>query len=156
MIVGGIHARIAGKRFEVAITVLDGTNVIDHTVLPAPAGEAQSGQLCELQIRAHEVLRASGAEAVVLWQLDPPPGGRVRLIPVLDVGRAEGAVLAAAGDLGIEVAATVAGATVRSAAARPRTEDAVDELCGDLTNLPPAESARRAAAAARAWIIKSA
>ena len=141
------------------MAVIDDHRVLGHTILPAPAGDAESSGLRELQVRAHELLRSNGAEALVLWQLDPPPKrGGVRLLPTLTVGRAEGAVLAAAGELGIGKVGAVSGPTVRAAAKGEGTDggtdDAVAALCDALQDAPTKEPARRAVAAARAWVLR--
>lgn len=155
VVVGGVHARKSGDRYSVSIAVVDDDRVVDHSVVPAPAGEAASRQLRELQVRAHELLRSTLAEALVLWQLDPPPrAGSVRLLPTLTIGRAEGAVLVAAGQLGIETVATVSGPTVRAAAGGSATDDAVEALCSGVKDAPSTASVRRAIAAARAWLIR--
>lgn len=78
----------------------------------------------------------------------------MRLKPTLSVGRAEGAVLAAAGELGIDTVNVITGAGVR-AAGGGSTDEAVQVLCGPLRDLPSEDSARRAAAAVRAWRIRN-
>lgn len=138
-----------------SIAVIEDDIVLGHSVVAAPAAEPASGQLRELQVRAHELLRSTSAEALVLWQLDPPPkAGGVRLLPTLTVGRAEGAVLAAAGELGIETVATVSGPTVRAAAGGGSTDHAVAVLCAAIRDPPAAPGVRRAIAAAQAWLIR--
>ena len=137
------------------MAVLDGDEVAGHTVFPAPAAEAESAQHRELYVRAHELLRSTGAEALVVWQLDPPPKrGAIRLLPALTVGRAEGAVLAAAGQLGIHRVGIMSGAGVRAAAGGGGTDDAVEALCAPLRGSLPKGAVHRAAAAARAWVVR--
>lgn len=154
MIVAGVHARRSEKRYDVAVAIVDdGGALIDHTHVSAAAGEAESGQLSNLNVRAHEVMRPHGVDIVVLWPPDPPPGGGVRLLSTLATGRAEGAVLAAAGQLGVS-SEVISGAGVR-AAAGGTTDQAVDHLCSSVSNVPADKPVRRAVAAARAWRIRN-
>lgn len=121
--------------------------------MPAPAGDSESGQLADLYVRAHEVLRPHDTGIVVIWPPDPPPGGGIKLKPTLATGRAEGVVLAAAGDLGIASDA-VSGATVR-AAGGGSTDEAVTQLCASVKDAPTDPAVRRAIAAARTWAIRA-
>jgi hypothetical protein len=155
MAIAGVYARRAGERYDVAVAVVDGAVLLDHTHVAAAAGEAESGQLAELYIRAHEVLRPHTVERIVLWPPDPPPGGRIRLKPALATGRAEGAVLAAAGKLGVP-SEVISGAGVRAAAGGGTTDEAVEHLCGALRDVPADESVRRAIVAAHAWTVRGA
>jgi hypothetical protein len=152
VLVAGVSARLASGRYDVAIAVINGSKLVDHTRISAPAGEAESGQLHELNVRAHEVLRPHTPEYVILWPPDPPPGGGVKLKPTLATGRAEGAILAAAGELGIQ-SDTISGAGVR-AAGGSSTDAAVAKLCSGISGLPGDASVRRAVAAACAWQIR--
>jgi hypothetical protein len=157
VVVGGVHARQDDERFFVAMAVIDDDRVLGHSVVPAAAGEPESRRLRELQVRAHELLRSTSAEALVVWQVDPPPKGRgIRLLPALTVGRAEGAVLAAAGELGIEtIDVQFSGAAVRGVAGKGTTTDeAVEKLCGQLQDVPDIDTVRRAVAVARAWVMR--
>jgi hypothetical protein len=112
VIAAGVYARRSEKRYDVAVAVIDDSRVLEHTHVSAAAGETESGQLRELNVRAHEVLRPHSANVAVVWPPDPPPGGRTRLHPTLATGRAEGAVLVAAGELGWRSEA-ISGAGVR-------------------------------------------
>jgi hypothetical protein len=153
VVVAGICARTAADRFKVAMAVLDRLRLVEHTVLPAAAAEPLTRQLAELRVRAHELFEAHRVEAIALWQVDPPVGGGVRLRPTLIAGQAEGAVLAAAGELGIEAVRLANGATVR-AAGGGRTVDAVKTLAGALAGLPASGDVARAAAVARACSLR--
>lgn len=154
MVIAGVHIRRAGERYDAAVAVIDGAALLDHTHIAAAAGEAESGQLSELYVRAHEVLRPHGSERIVVWPPDPPPGGRIRLKSTLATGRAEGAVLAAAGKLGVP-SDVISGARVR-AAGGGSTDEAVEQLCASIRGVPSDESVRRAIAAAHAWTLRSA
>jgi hypothetical protein len=149
VVVAGVYARLTDKRYDVAVAVASDTSLLDHTHVSAAPSEAVSGQLRDLYVRAHEVLRPHSVEIVVLWPPDPPPGGRIRLIPTLATGRAEGAALAAAGELGIR-SDVITGAGVR-AAGGGSTDEATDALCTPIHGVPGDEAVRRAVAAARAW-----
>jgi hypothetical protein len=150
MVLAGVCARRAGQRYDVAVAVIDDSAVLEHTHVSAAAGEAESGQLRDLYVRTHEVLRPHTVELVVLWPPDPPPGGRIRLLPTLATGRAEGAVLAAAGELGI-ASDVISGAGVRAEGGGGSTDDAVAALCAPLADVPADDSVQRAIAGARAW-----
>jgi len=152
MPVAGLYARRSDKRFDVAVAVLVEDRVIEHTHLSASAGESESGQLRELNVRAHEVLRPHDQGVLVVWSPDPPPGGRVRLLTTLATGRAEGAVLVAAGDLGWQ-STSISGAGIRSAGGK-KTDEAVENLCSALADVPIDPSVQRAIAAAQAWRLK--
>ena len=154
MIVAGVHSRQSGGRYDVALAVVDDATVLAHNHVLAAAGEAESDQFRNLYVRAHEVLRPHAVEVVVLWPPDPPPGGRVKLTTTLAAGRAEGAVLAAAGELGMR-SAVIAGAGVR-AAGGGSTDEAVEGLWSSLADVPDDDAVRRAIAAARTWRIRNA
>ena len=152
MILAGVYVRRSEQRYDAAVAVIGTSAVLEHTHVSAAAGEAESGQLGELYVRAHEVLRPHTVDLVVLWPPDPPPGGHIRLKPTLATGRAEGAILAAAGDLGI-ASDVISGAGVR-AAGGGSTDTAIAALCAPVTNVPTDDSVRRAVAAARAWGLR--
>jgi hypothetical protein len=155
MVVGSVVARQASGRFTVGLAVLDDDRVLDYTVVPAPAGESDSVALSELDDHAHELWRAHKIEMIISWPIDPPPRkGGVQVKPTMVCGRAEGAVLSAAGRLGVEQVEYVAGAGVRAAAGGGTTQDAVEVLCGAVTNAPTEQHARLAVAAARTWMIR--
>jgi hypothetical protein len=153
VVLAGVYARRAEQRYDVAVAVADDGALLEHTHVSAAAGEAESGQLRDLYVRAHEVLRPNAVELVILWPPDPAPGGHIRLLPTLATGRAEGAVLAAAGELGI-TSEVISGAGVR-AAGGGSTEAAVGTLCAALADVPTDDSVRRAVAAARAWRLRN-
>lgn len=153
MVVAGIYARHSDGRYDLAVVVLDGDAVADHTHVRSAAGEQESTQLSELGIRTHEVLRPHQVQMAVLWPKDPPPGGRIKLKPTLAAGRGEGAALAAAGRLAID-SDVIAGAGVRSVGGGT-TDEAVECLCTGITGLPDDKAVRRAAAGALAWRKRS-
>src|ERR1700760_19953 len=100
MNLAGIYSRLSGGRYDTAIAILEGDQIVEHTHFTAQAHQSESNQLSELYVRAHELLRPRDAGIVAVWSQDPAPGGKSRLSISLANGRAEGAVLAAAGQLG--------------------------------------------------------
>lgn len=149
MITAGAYARRSEKRYDVAVAVLDDDHVVEHTHISAAAGESESSQLRDLNVRIHEVLRPHRGNVIVLWPPDPPPGGRIRLHPTLATGRSEGAILVAAGALGW-ASEIISGAAIR-AAGGGKTDEAVDALCAACSDVPTDPPIRRAVAAALGW-----
>jgi hypothetical protein len=149
VVAAGIYARYSDERYDLAVVVLDDHDVVDYTHIRSAAGEQESTQLSELDVRTHEVLRPHHVEMAVLWPKDPPPGGHIKLKPTLAAGRGEGAALAAAGRLAIH-SDVITGAGVRSVGGGT-TDEAVGSLCAGVSGLPDDKAVRRAAAAALAW-----
>jgi len=146
-----VYVRHAAKRLDVAIVVLEDSHAVAHVHLPAPAGEPESRQLSALYVRALEMFRAHDVEMVVVWAKDAAPGGRIKLNETLELGRGEGAILAAAGELGI-ASDLISGAAVRAGLGDRAA--AIAERCKSVSGLPDDDAVRSAAAGAQAWLAR--
>lgn len=156
MTVAGVHVRRPGKRIEATIVVIADDTVVDHTVLLASAGEDETRQLHQLYVRSTEIFTANTVDTIVLWPPDAGPGNGKPSV-LLPTGRAEGAILGAAGVVpSVTRSVAVAGATIRSACGTKgiKINDAVAALSGELSDVPSILSVQRATAAVVAWRVK--
>jgi hypothetical protein len=84
------------------LALRDGNQIVEVVQLSAPRGETEPDALEGLRIRIRDVLRDKQVSKLALWHYEGSPGG-VRINTARPIVRAEGVVLAAAGEAGTEV-----------------------------------------------------
>jgi hypothetical protein len=145
--IAGLYCRSNDDRCFVAsiAVVVDGT-IADELEVRCVEPAAHASTLEELRVAASELLAHHRPSSMVVWQIDPVPGGASRgLRTTASAARAEGVVLAAASALTIDIVMTQGKAIVATTSAS-KAKEAVEELAGSLP--VSTDSMRRAAAAA--------
>jgi hypothetical protein len=142
----GLYCRSNEDRgFVASIAVVADGTITDELEVSCTDSAAHAATLEELRVAASELLARRRPRGLVVWQIDPAPGGASRLRTTASAARAEGVVLAAASALAIDVVFTQGKAIVATTSAS-KAREAVDELAGTLA--ARTEAIRRAAAAA--------
>lgn len=141
--VAGCQVTTKNGAYFVVIALREGDTVTDVLEWPGPRGETEADALAGLRVRVRDVLRDRKVSRLALWQYE---GGQHATIKVARPAiRAEGVVLAAAGQVpGVEVV-EVSPASERKKAAlktEPLVDSRLEQLDGSWS-----EAARRAVAA---------
>jgi hypothetical protein len=100
--VAGCQATAKAGKYAVYLVLLDGSEITDTCELLAPKSTTEADSLSGLRSRVFDFLRDRGVDQLALWRYEAAPGG-ASINAARPVIRAEGAILAAAGELGIEV-----------------------------------------------------
>jgi hypothetical protein len=135
-----------GGRYRVVIALVEADVVVDVRDLVAPRGEDESDALAELRVRVRDVLRDRGVETLALWHVEGSHRG-VKVATVRPSLRAEGVVLAAAGEAGARVV-EVAPSSQRKSLAAKSNDEAADKLASTLSGQWPPDALRSVAAVA--------
>jgi hypothetical protein len=148
----GVFIRIQGGSFVAGFALLEGDRLLRDDRFPAPPDEDAPRQLDELYRHARDSIAQLGAQAVAVKESEIQGGGRNATI----AHRAEGAVLAAAGEVRDLEVTTWLGSRMWSPAGftrRPSNAEVVEALCAQLDQQPGSDETAQAAAAARAAIL---
>jgi hypothetical protein len=146
MIALGAHVRVQDRRYVAGLAVLDGVDVIDTFSVAAPSDD-EARSLSELYRRAHDMMTHHAPSLVVLLAHEGMSGATLGV-----ARRAEGVVLAAAGDQDRSVHIYKKGASLRKPTGLTGTgtvKATVADVVGMIRGLdtPPSEVAYAAAAA---------
>jgi hypothetical protein len=146
----GVFVRIQDGAYVAGFALVDDDRLVSDDRFAAPQDEDEIRQLWELYRHTRDAIAQLGAEAVALKDSEIQGGGRNAKI----AHRAEGAVLAAAGEIReLEVTTWLGVRMWKPAgfAARPSSNSQIiAELCGQLDKQPSSTESQHAAAAARA------
>jgi hypothetical protein len=148
----GIFVRIQRGAYIAGFALVEDDRLLRDDRFPAPPDETEPGQLDELYRHTRDAIAQLGVEAVALKESEIQGGGRIATL----AHRAEGAVLAAAGELHDLPVTTWLGARMWRPAGftrRPSNAEVIAALCGDLDQQPASAETKQAAAAARAAIL---
>jgi hypothetical protein len=141
----GVHARVSGGEYTVGFVLVENGNVVSQVSVPAP-GESEARQLSELHTRAVEIIGNAKADGVVL-KMNESQGSSAQT-----AHRAEGVLMAAAGELDIRVR-EVRGRQLWNPAGLAKSAtnaESVTALCGSLGGEAVVSlECKQAAAAAR-------
>jgi hypothetical protein len=99
MVVLGVHVQSAGKGYKAGFAVLDGDRLQATSSYTAQPGVNEARQLYELVVRAGRLLDEHRPDRLALRMTEGRTGLRTNQVPGL---HGEGAVLAAAGERGVE------------------------------------------------------
>jgi hypothetical protein len=142
--VAGCQATAKAGKYCVHLALKDGEEITETCELAAPKSETEADSLSGLRSRVFDFLRDREAERLALWRYEAAPAS-ASINAARPVIRAEGAILAAAGELGIEVVEVAPSSERKKHGVK--NEELVDlrvaSLAGSWKN-----EARRAAAAA--------
>jgi hypothetical protein len=128
----------------VRLAVRDGNAIVGLEDLAAQLTENEAHGLASLRVRVRDFLKNEGVTTVALWFYEGSPGG-VSLKTARPIVRAEGVVVAAAGELGIDVV-EISAASERKRGGYKKNDDLVSALNSGLSGTWE-EDARRAVAA---------
>lgn len=90
-----------GGSYRVAFAMRDGDEIVHTAILNAPSAETESDALAGLRVRACDLLRDRGVTRMALWSYEGSPRG-IRVTAARPVMRAEGVVIACAGEIGVD------------------------------------------------------
>jgi Holliday junction resolvasome RuvABC endonuclease subunit len=148
----GAHVRASDRRFLAGLAVVDDDRLVRGVSLPAPADSDIGRQLEELYVLARDFVNEFEPEELALKVTE------ARAKSALAVAhRAEGCILAAAGDKGVPVTLWF-GASLRTPSgleSHSSVQQRVEALCSELSQMPTENEVAQAAAAARASIKRS-
>lgn len=145
----GVFVRIQEGAYVAGFALVDGDRLLADDRFPAPPDEDAPRQFWELYRHTRDAIAQLGAEAVALKDSEIQGGGRNAKI----AHRAEGAVLAGAGEIrDLEVTTWLGARMWRPAGftSRPTNAEIIAALCGHLDQQPGSAETQQAAAAARA------
>jgi hypothetical protein len=100
--VAGCEVTVREHRHVVQIALRDGSSIVDVVVLSAPKSESESDSLAGLRVRACDVFRDRDVTQVAIWRYEGSHLG-VKINTARPIMRAEGVLLAAAGEVGVPV-----------------------------------------------------
>jgi hypothetical protein len=146
----GAHVRISNKRYLAGFAAVEDATFVRGVSLPAPAHGDDASQLEELHRAVTELLADIRPESLALRVSEAVTGSRT-------AHQAEGAILAAAGAVGIPVKQWVGAGLLKPSGLKAGTfSERVAALCAQVSDAPakPKEIVQ-AVAAARASIVKS-
>jgi hypothetical protein len=145
----GVFVRIQDGAYVAGFALVDEDRLLSDDRFPAPPDEDAARQLWELYRHTRDAIAQLGAEAIALKDSEIQGGGRNAKI----AHRAEGAVLAATGEIrDLEVTTWLGARMWRPAGftSRPTNAESIAILCGQLDQQPGSAETQQAAAAARA------
>jgi len=148
----GAFVRVQGGIYVAGFAVVEDDVLVREDRFPAPPDEDLPRQLAELHAHASDMIGHHQVEAVALKESEIQGGTRNASI----ARRAEGAVLAAAGETRELLVTTWLGASMwRPAgfARRPTNAEVIAALADQLQPPPASEETRQASAAARVAIL---
>jgi hypothetical protein len=99
MVVLGVHVQSAGKGYRAGFAVLDGDRLVTTSSYTAQPGENEARQVYELVVRAGRLLDEHEPARIALRTTEGMRGLQTNQVPGL---HGEGAVLAAAGERGVD------------------------------------------------------
>lgn len=144
----GVFVRIQSGAYVAGFALVDDDRLLSDDRFAAPQDEDEPRQLWELYRHTRDSIAQLGAEALALKDSEIQGGGRNAKL----AHRAEGAVLAAAGELRELEVTTWLGARMFKPAgfgSRPSNARIIEALCGQLDQRPGSTETQQAAAAAR-------
>src|SRR5690349_19835177 len=100
--VAGCHITTRSGAYLAVLVLVDGGRIVDVVDLAAPGGDAEPDALEQLRVRVRDVFRDHGVDRMALWRYEGSPGG-VSINSARPIVRAEGIVLAGAGEAGVNV-----------------------------------------------------
>ena len=145
----GVFIRIQGGAYVAGFALVEDDRLLRDDRFPAPPDEDDPRQYGELYKHTRDSIAQLGVEALALKESEIQGGGRNATI----AHRAEGAVLAAAGEIrDLEVTMWLGSRMWRPAgfSKRPTNVEVVAAFWGQLDQEPASEETKQAAAAARA------
>lgn len=145
----GVFIRIQGGAYVAGFALVEDDRLLRDDRFPAPPDEDAPRQLGELYKHARDSIAQLGVVAVALKESEIQGGGRNATI----AHRAEGAVLAAAGEArDLEITTWLGSRMWRPAGftRRPSNAEVIEALCAQLHQAPASDETKQAAAAARA------
>jgi hypothetical protein len=145
----GVFIRIQGGAYVAGFALVEDDRLLRDDRFPAPPDEDGPRQYGELYKHTRDSIAQLGVEALALKESEIQGGGRNATI----AHRAEGAVLAAAGEIrDLEVTTWLGSRKWRPAGfnKRPTNVEVVAALWSQLNQEPASEETKQAAAAARA------
>jgi Holliday junction resolvasome RuvABC endonuclease subunit len=148
----GVFVRVQGGVYVAGFAVVEDNALIREDRFPAPPDEDPTRQLAELHAHTKDTIEHHQVEAVALKESEIRGGTREASI----ARRAEGAVLAAAGETRELPVTTWLGASMWRHAGfdqRPSNTEVIAALADLLQPLPTSDETRQAAAAARTAIL---
>ena len=144
--VAGCHITTHDGAYLVFVALRDADEIVRVAELPAPRAESEMSQLAGLRMRISDVLQGQQIQRLALWRYDGAQHATINAArPVI---RAEGVVLGAAGDLGVDVV-QVSPNSERSKAG-VKTEELLASLTGSLRGDWKSDARRAVAASAYA------
>jgi hypothetical protein len=148
----GVFIRIQSGAYVAGFALVEDDRLLRDDRFPAPPDEDAPRQLGELYKHARDSIAQLGVEAVAIKESEIQGGGR----NATAAHRAEGAVLAAAGEVRDLEVTTWLGSRMWKPAGftkRPSNVEVVEALCAQLDQRPASDETAQAAAAARAAIL---
>jgi hypothetical protein len=100
--VAGCEVTVKDGAYVVVLALREGSTIVEVVPLSAPSAESEADSLAGLRVRVRDALKDHAVLRVALWRYEGTPGG-VRMNSARPIVRAEGVVLAAAGEVGIEL-----------------------------------------------------
>jgi hypothetical protein len=148
----GVFIRVQGGAYVAGFAIVEDDTLVREERFPAPPDEDTARQFADLYRHTRDTVADLHVQAVALKESEIQGGGRNASI----ARRAEGAVLAAAGEIRELEVTTWLGARMWRHAGfqrRPPNVEVVAALADALQPPPTTDEARQAAAAARAAIL---
>jgi Holliday junction resolvasome RuvABC endonuclease subunit len=149
VIVVGAHIRVASSRYLAGLAVVDDRDFIRGLSLPAPADSDAGRQLDELSTAARDLLEEFAPEQLALKVTEARAKSALAI-----AHRAEGCVLAAAGDQGVPIRLWFGAGLLRPSGLErdSSVQSRVTALCQELSAVPAENEVAQAAAVALASI----
>ena len=149
----GVFIRIQSSAYVAGFALVEDDRLLRDDRFPAPPDEDAPRQFRELYKHTRDLIEQLSVKAVALKESEIQGGGKNATL----AHRAEGAVLAAAGEVRELTVSTWLGSKMWRLAGfsdRPSNVKVIEVLCAQLDHVPASNETKQAAAAARAAILK--